>query len=177
MNGFSMRFKPRALYLCFIGLLIAPFITSCDKIENPPLDDAANQSLLFEASSDAPSEEVNFIDHINPIFDMKINGHACSDSACHNQEDGEGGNFRIRPNVNEIYREDERQAAYLLNFLSASAFVSSGHPNESKLLLEPLQGNFPSVQNHGGGDLLNQEDTTYQTIYTWISNPSEQGGM
>jgi len=157
-----------------MGLLIA----ACEQIDNPALDaNAASQSLRFEESKNAPTDEVNFIDHINPIFDQTINGHACSDSGCHNQGDSNGGNFRIRANVNEIFHNDERQAAYLLNFLSAAGFASPGQPEESKLLLEPLQGSFPSVGNHGGGDRFTSDDENYQIISTWISKPTTQDGI
>jgi hypothetical protein len=157
-----------------LGLLI----TACEQIDNPALDaNAASQSLRFEASENAPADEINFIDHINPIFDQKINGQACSDSGCHNQENGKGGNFRIRPNVNEIFYADERRAAYLLNFLSSAAFVSPGQPEESTLLLEPLHGSFPSVGNHGGGDRFISADESYQIISTWIANPTTQDGI
>jgi hypothetical protein len=174
MNGLSIFCKLRHLCLCFIGLLI----TACGQIDNPTLDtNAASQSLRFEASDNAPEDEINFIDHINPIFDQKINGQSCADSGCHNQEDGEGGNFRIRPNVDAIFLGDERQAAYLLNFLSAAAFVSPGQPGQSKLLLEPLRGSFPSVENHGGGDRIISDDKNYRIISTWISNPTTQDGI
>ena len=121
MNRVSTLYKLMCMSLCCISLLI----TACDEINNPALDtNAANQSLRFEASENAPADEINFIDHINPLFDQEINGQACSDSGCHNQESGKGGNFRIMANVDEIFHDEERRAAYLLNFLSAAAFVT-----------------------------------------------------
>ena len=154
----------------FLTFFLSLSLTGCDEVSNPPAN--PSQTLRFEAStSPPPAGEINYIDDINPIFDQNIAGKTCSAGGCHQVNNGTGGNFRVIQNVDLITDEDERMAAYSINYTSASAFTNISSPASSSLLLEPLTGTFPSVGGHGGGDIFILNDPNYSLIIQWISDP------
>jgi len=167
-TGFFLNF------VCFLSATLSLYLTGCDKVSNPPAN--PSQSLRFEASATpTPLGEINYIDDINPIFDQNIAGKTCSAAGCHQVNNGTGGNFRVIPNADLIIDNDERMAAYSINYTSASAFANISSPASSPLLLEPLTGTFPSVGGHGGGDIFILNDPSYSLIIQWISDPVATG--
>lgn len=160
--------------VCFAALLACFSLTGCDSVSNSPANSA--QTLRFEASAmPAPVGEINFIEHINPIFDQNIGGSTCSAAGCHQVNNGTGGNFRVIANADSIIDDGERMAAYSINYTSATAFANILDPASSPLLLEPLTGSFPSVGGHGGGDIFILNDPNYSLILQWISDPVATG--
>jgi len=158
------------IFVCFLTFFLSFSLTGCDKVSNSPAN--PSQALRFEASaSPTPAGEINFIDDINPIFDQNIAGKTCSSAGCHQVNNGTGGNFRVIPDADLIIDDDERMAAYSINYTSASAFTNISSPASSSLLLEPLTGTFPSVGGHGGGDIFILNDLNYSLIIQWISDP------
>ena len=162
-----------SIFVCFLTFSLSFSLTGCDKVSNSPAN--PTQALRFEASAfPKPAGEINFIDDINPIFDQNIAGKTCSAGGCHQVNNGTGGNFRVIANA-LLINDDERMAAYSINYTSASAFANISSPASSSLLLEPLTGTFPSVGGHGGGDIFILNDSSYSLIIQWISDPVPTG--
>lgn len=109
---------------------------------------------------------------INPIFTepLVVEGSnatvTCAGEGCHNIASGAGGAFKLIPNAEP--RSDDMTG----NYIAAKSFTNVADPALSKLLLEPLAGSSPTVGGHGGGDIFaDPNDSRYQEIYYWISNP------
>ncbi len=102
---------------------------------------------------------------VDPIFNGHISGVSCSTSSCHDQGAGSGGGFKIFPNLSEGDPE------MLANYFAARSFANLNEPDQSKLLLEPLQGSFGITGSHGGGNIFpDRNDLCYQVIRDWISH-------
>ncbi|ACL71647.1 hypothetical protein Tgr7_0550 [Thioalkalivibrio sulfidiphilus HL-EbGr7] len=101
---------------------------------------------------------------VDPIFHGQISGVSCSASSCHDVGAGSGGGFKIFPN---LAPGDERMLA---NYFAARSFANLTDPDNSKLLLEPLQGSFGITGTHGGGNIFpDRNDACYIAIRNWIS--------
>lgn len=109
---------------------------------------------------------------VNPILTqpLLVEGSnatvTCAGEGCHNIASGAGGAFKLNRAA------EPRSDAMTGNYVAAKAFTNVVDPAVSKLLLEPLAGSSPTVGGHGGGDLFaDPNDSRYQEIYYWISNP------
>lgn len=90
----------------------------------------------------------------------------CAGEGCHNIASGAGGAFKLTRVA------EPGSDAMTGNYIAAKSFTNVADPAVSKLLLEPLAGSSPTVGGHGGGDLFaDPNDSRYQEIYYWISNP------
>jgi hypothetical protein len=110
----------------------------------------------------------DFAQCVNPVFDAVINGRTgpttCSASGCHDVGAGSGGAFKIFPGA------EPGSVEMLANFFAAKAFSNLDNPDQSKLLLEPLQGVFSITGTHTGGDIFPSElDPCYIAIRNWIA--------
>lgn len=141
-----------------MGLAGFTALTGCENIENEPYQ--PEQTLSF----DGPD---GFTEAINPMFNALIEGKTCSSSSCHDINSGNGGRFKIHPNIDNP--EDVKMTQ---NYLTTLSFINIEQPQASTLLLEPLSGSFASVGFHGGGDIfIDVDDDNYLRIYRWIANP------
>lgn len=110
----------------------------------------------------------DFTQCVNPVFDAVINGRTgqttCASSGCHDVGAGSGGAFKIFPGA------EPGSVEMMGNFFSAKAFANLDNPDQSKLLLEPLQGVFSITGTHTGGDIFpGIDDDCYQAIRAWIA--------
>lgn len=136
-------------------------LNGCDKVANKKVTQIESLDCsLFETS-------------VNAIFDAPINtpyGVAtCSASGCHRLNDGAGGNFRITPNA------APGSIAMQRNFISATSFANLSDPASSLLIQKPLTGRIPTVGGHGGGNIIQVDDSYYATLFQWISDPTGKG--
>lgn len=141
-------------------------LSGCDSPENDP--QPAGQTNSGESLSLSV-----YASEVNTVFDQPIGpqNQACSDAGCHNINDGKS-RFRLVPGVT-----DPDSTQMLQNFIAASAMAEVERPETSPLLLKPLQGDFPSVGPHEGGDSFDSvNDANYLTIYRWINEPVEGSG-
>lgn len=105
---------------------------------------------------------------VNPIFDALINGRTgqstCAASGCHDVDTGSGGAFKVFPDA------EPGSPEIMSNFFAAKGFVNLDDPDQSKLLLEPLQGVFSISGTHTGGDIFpDTADACYGAIHEWAS--------
>ncbi len=145
------------------GLVLAflLFVTGCKEVE------------VTEASSDNRTLcYADFEQCISPILDAQLSGRAgpatCASSGCHDQAAGSGGAFKI------FSQPAPSSAEMLANYFAARAFANLDDPDQSKLLLEPLQGVSSITGTHTGGDIFpSTGDACYVAIHDWISNQVE----
>ncbi len=129
-----------------------------------------NDDVSFEPVA-ASGETLCVADYqqcVNPIFDAVISGRTgqatCAASGCHDVGAGSGGAFKIFPGAQPDSPE------MLANFFAAKGFANLNDPDQSKVLLEPLQGAFSVSGTHTGGDIFPATtDACYGAIRQWIS--------
>ncbi len=145
----------REIPLILTALLV---LTGCDdSVSNEPV--AASGSTLCVADYEAC---------VNPVFDAIVLGETgqttCAGSGCHDVNSGSGGAFKVFPGA------EPGSTEMLANFFAAKGFANLDNPDNSKLLLEPLQGESSVAGTHTGGDIFpDTADACYQTIVQWIS--------
>lgn len=105
---------------------------------------------------------------VSPIFDAVIDGRTgqttCAAGGCHDQATGSGGAFKIFPHP------AAGSTQMMANFFAAKAFANLDSPADSKILLEPLQGQSSITGSHTGGDIFpDSGDACYSTLLHWIS--------
>ena len=115
----------REIPLILTALLV---LTGCDDdVSVEPV--AASGSTLCVADYEAC---------VNPVFDAVLTGKTgqttCAGSGCHNVNSGSGGAFKVFPNA------EPGSTEMLANFFAAKGFANLDEPANSKLILEPLQG-------------------------------------
>jgi len=145
----------REIPLILTALLV---LTGCDDdVSVEPV--AASGSTLCVADFEAC---------VNPVFDAVLMGKTgqttCTGSGCHDVNTGSGGAFKVFPNAAPGSTE------MMANFFAAKGFANLDEPVNSKLILEPLQGESSVAGTHTGGDIFpGTGDACYQTITQWIS--------
>lgn len=141
----------------FIAVLLLALAACNDSVDNEPV--AATGGTLCVA---------DFEQCVNPIFDAVITGSTgqttCAGSGCHEVGTGSGGAFKVFANAQPGSPE------ILSNFFAAKGFANLDDPDKSKVLLEPLQGEFSISGTHTGGDIFpDTADACYQTVFQWAS--------
>ena len=105
---------------------------------------------------------------VNPILDAVVLGRTgqatCSGSGCHDVNTGSGGAFKVFPGA------EPGSPEMMSNFFATKGFVNLDAPDQSKVLLEPLQGVFSVTGTHTGGDIFpDTADACYGAIEQWAS--------
>lgn len=162
MSDLKTSIQGRRGYLGGAWLLAVLGLTGCGETVDPQPLQASGSTLCY----------VDYQTCINPILDAAIVGRTgsatCSSSGCHALGVGSGGAFKI----NALAPPDSEEM--LANFFASKAFANLDSPDDSKLLLEPLQGSASVTGTHTGGDIFpSTGDVCYQTIRTWISQRVE----
>ncbi len=139
-----------------VGPLLLPVLAvlvACKEVVQSPLTESGQALCLSDYAT-----------CIDPILQGNIQGATCAASSCH-ATGGNGGGFKL--NVGAAPGSPEM----LANYYSAKGFANLNDPDQSKLLLEPLQGSFGITGSHGGGTIFRSTtDPCFQTIRSWIAN-------
>jgi len=159
--------KPTVKSATPLYLAILFCITACGAESQNPVE---TNTQLSSASFDSFINE-----QVNSSFDTVGNqaeGLSCASASCHHPISGNGGSFRVWPNVTDPDSVEMQQ-----NYLSAAAFIRLDKPEASALILEPFAGSFPSVGDHGGGDIyFDVSDEDYLKLYSWALAASIASG-
>jgi hypothetical protein len=144
-----------------------------DDIANEPLAGARKLSFVY------------FQNCINPIFLAQLtiqqggqtSVNSCAAAGCHDDTNGTGGAFRVRPAATTVdlattTADAARQTDMYTNFYSAQGEVVFTAPLDSRLLAKPLVRGVL----HGGGLIFeNEQDENVRRIQYWITQPMPQG--
>ncbi len=118
---------------------------------------------------------------INPIFldTLPIIGtstsNTCASSGCHDDANGTGGAFRVRPGAAIVTSNDPdtiRASDMYKNFYSAQGEVTFTAVPLSRLITKPLVRGVL----HGGGQIFaNELDPNARKLLYWMTNPVPEG--
>jgi hypothetical protein len=150
----------RGLGLCALALGL--FVSSCLADPNA-------------ARTDADLDEAYFRCNVQPVLTR-----SCSMFACH----GNARRFFVvfaRNRLRDGIASEAQRASFLTdeererNFIAARAMVVPGHPEQSSLLMKPLDPSAGGwyhvggdVPFHGGDPFSSVDDPDYQTLQMWV---------
>ena len=136
----------------------------------PRKAETAVESLAGQkiSAADVPFDFNYFTAFVQPLFVKKYGNNSCVD--CHTPQTNSSGKFRIlAPGPDGRYTLEQSR----VNFVSMLSVIDRKNPEQSKLLLKPLdprthEGSIEGLEHDGGVFWANQYDPDFEIVQDWL---------
>ncbi len=142
-----------------MGLPVPPPVAA------PPVLSLSGEHLV---AADVPFDFNYYTAFVQPLFVKKYNNEACVD--CHTPASRTVGKFHLLPpNADGRYTLAQSRT----NFVSLLSVIDRAHPDQSRLLLKPLdprasEGRQRGLTHDGGVEWSNALDSDFQMMRDWL---------